>query len=141
MTGEHTIILSLGSNTDAEKNMSRARVLMQSVLPDVVFTEDMSTEPVGIEGPWFLNSLCKAHTTATPDEVVRMAKNIEAQLGDTAEQRDRGRVVMDVDLLLYDDLRLHDADWQRPYVRLLINRLPCEGKEEVMMGSYDGELG
>ena len=64
--------------------------------------------------------MASGFTTLEADEVVGKLKNIERATGDTRELRQDGKVVLDLDLLKYDDTRFHQADWEREYVRELI---------------------
>lgn len=123
MTETHTIIISLGSNYETDQNMARAREYLHQLLPDAVFTQNLPTEPIGMNGPWFLNCLCKAHTSATLDEVLLTTKSLEELLGDSRQQREHGRVVIDIDILQYDDERLHVSDWERPYISVLMSEV------------------
>ncbi|MGM9708696.1 MAG: 2-amino-4-hydroxy-6-hydroxymethyldihydropteridine diphosphokinase [Prevotella sp.] len=120
MFPEHRIILSLGSNTDATTNIGKACDILRGLLGNVRFSRVLSTEPIGIGGPCFLNCLCLAYTSLTTLEVIDVAKQVESLMGSTREDRRKGRVRIDVDLLLYDDQRHHIADWERPYLKLLM---------------------
>lgn len=123
MTAAHSIIISLGSNHEAAENMEKAREYLTKVLPGAVLTQNLPTAPIGMDGPWFLNCLCKAQTSSTLEDVLVKAKNIEKLLGDSRQQRDQGRVVIDVDILQYDDIRLHISDWERPYIAVLMEQI------------------
>lgn len=123
MTGVHTVIISLGSNYEADKNMACAREHLRRLLPDAVLTNNLPTAPIGMDGPWFLNCLCRAHTSSTLEEVVEKTKQLESMLGDSHRQREQGRVVIDIDILQYDATRLHVADWERAYIPVLMEQL------------------
>lgn len=123
MLTEHRIILSLGSNVDATTNIGKACDILRGLLGNVRFSRMLSTEPIGIGGPCFLNCLCLASTPLTTLEVIDMAKQVETLMGSTREDRQKGRVRIDVDLLLYDDQRHHIADWERPYLKLLMSEM------------------
>ena len=91
------------------------------------------TAPVGVrDQPPFLNAVAEAETTLRPVELLRTAKTVERQVGRAAGPRWGPRVV-DVDLLLYDDQQVNEADpwlmiphpalWQRLFVLVPLNDL------------------
>ena len=68
----------------------------------------------------YLNQLVEATTALTADELTQALKDIEQQMGRTQEDRRRGIVRIDLDLLLYGEQRYHLRDWERPYVKALL---------------------
>ena len=57
-----------------------------------------------------------------------MTNLMETTLGDSREERQKGCIAIDIDILRYDDLRLHPSDWQRPYIPQLLADLSEEFK-------------
>jgi 2-amino-4-hydroxy-6-hydroxymethyldihydropteridine diphosphokinase len=51
-------------------------------------------------------------------------RNIEGRCGNRKAFRTRSIISIDVDILLYGDKKLHEADWERPYVKELMESLP-----------------
>jgi 2-amino-4-hydroxy-6-hydroxymethyldihydropteridine diphosphokinase len=41
-------------------------------------------------------------------------------MGRTAQQREKGIVTIDLDLMEHDGVRYHLEDWQRPYIKMLL---------------------
>ena len=62
-----------------------------------------------------MNRLLKGYTTLTASELEVLLKQLERETG-----RDKGRVTIDADLLLYDKERFHVHDWPRTYVQQLL---------------------
>ncbi len=50
-------------------------------------------------------------------------KRIEQLAGNTLDKRNMGVVEADIDLLMYDDVKLHEKDWQRSYIKELVEEL------------------
>ena len=77
------------------------------------------TEPVGgPEGqPAYLNAVVRAETELDPADVLTAANDVEAALGRTREIRWGPRTI-DIDVLLYDDLRRDDPELTIPHPRL-----------------------
>ena len=117
------LVLCLGSNVNATKNMDEARRRLKEHFEDMVFTHDIVSTPVGIEAAVFTNCMAQTNTTLSYDEIHDMLKQMERQCGDTPEQRERNQVCMDIDLLQLGRTRYKKADWKRPYIRELKRQL------------------
>ena len=120
----HSILLSLASNHEQEKNLSEARKALTQVLISPDYTPAIWTEPYGKkEGALYLNQLVSAQTDLDNDELNCRLKEIEKAQGRDDEARRQGLVPIDLDLLLYDQQRFHLRDWQRPYIQQLLPKL------------------
>ena len=126
---EHHIIISLASNINHEANLEAARTQLTQLLSEVHFTSAIYTKPVG-NGQWsmvngqcpkYLNQLCKGTTALGMNLLNEVLKEIEKRLGRT--HNEDGIVTVDLDLLEYDGERFHHRDWERNYVKDLINEL------------------
>lgn len=123
---EHHVIISLASNHHQEAALAAAREQLTQLLTEVKFTSAIWTEPIGqwikVNGQSkYLNQLCKG-TTALGDGLLgEVLKETERRLGRT--HNEDGIVVLDLDLLEYDGVRHHLRDWDRNYVKDLINEL------------------
>lgn len=119
---EHHVIISLASNYNQEKALEAAREQLTQLLTEVRFTSAIWTKPIGtIREEPYLNQLCEG-TTALGDGLLgEVLKQLERRLGRT--HNEDGIVVLDLDLLEYDGERHHLRDWDRNYVKDLINEL------------------
>ena len=149
----HHIIISLASNFNQEANLEAARTALTQLLTEVHFTSAKRTKPFGTidHGPltidhsleaspfesklssldqWsmvngqcsmYLNQLCSGTTALGPELLSEVLKETEKRQGRT--HNEDGIVTLDLDLLEYDNERYHLRDWQRPYVKDLINEL------------------
>ena len=120
---EHHIIISLASNINHEANLEAARTQLTQLLSEVHFTSAIYTEPVGtvLRKEPYLNQLCKGTTALGMNLLNEVLKEIEKRLGRT--HNEDGIVTVDLDLLEYDGERFHHRDWERIYVKDLINEL------------------
>jgi 2-amino-4-hydroxy-6-hydroxymethyldihydropteridine diphosphokinase len=74
--------------------------------------------PVGVtDQPWFLNTVVEIETSLRPRELLRAQKAIEHELGRRSSRR-WGERLIDLDLLLYDELRVDEADLVIPHPEL-----------------------
>ena len=128
----HHIIISLASNFNQEANLEAARTALTQLLTEVHFTSAKWTEQFGtidhgqwsiVNGQWsmYLNQLCSGTTALGPELLSEVLKETEKRQGRT--HNEDGIVTLDLDLLEYDNERYHLHDWQRPYIKDLINEL------------------
>lgn len=119
---EHKIIICLASNIDQKHNMEAAREQLSLLMNDLHYTSEHWTEPVhSLRSEPYLNQLCRGTTTFGPNLLGEVLKEIEKRLGRT--HNEDGIVTIDLDLLQYDDQRYHLRDWERKYVKDLLNEL------------------
>ena len=119
---EHHIIISLASNINHEASLEAARTQLTQLLTEVHFTSAIYTEPVGtLRREPYLNQLCKGTTALGFNLLNEVLKETEKRLGRT--HNEDGIVTIDLDLLEYDGERYHHRDWERNYVKYLINEL------------------
>ena len=120
----HRVFLGLGSNLgDKEANIRNAISLIGERVGLVVRQSSLiSTEPWGFESDnQFVNACVLCETTLTPRQVLLATQKIERGLGRTHKSvgghyADR---LMDIDILLYDDLRVDEPDLQIPHPLML----------------------
>lgn len=124
-THEHLIIACVGTNVNHQSNIAKAREILDNTFADCRFSRVMLTLPIGMDNTnvRFANMLVVFNSTLDTEEVVSKLKQIEKQCGDTRMARSQGEVVMDIDLLRYDDERFHPSDWQRHYVKTLMGEM------------------
>ncbi len=122
------LILALGSNENQESNMQLAQHKLERLLNgEVVFSETMWTDPLGIESDRFLNCLAVGYTHHGVDQLYRALKQVERSIGSLRAERKRGVVKIDIDILLFGDQRYHASDWKRDYVSRLLERMGEDG--------------
>ncbi|MCK5580356.1 MAG: 2-amino-4-hydroxy-6-hydroxymethyldihydropteridine diphosphokinase [Candidatus Omnitrophica bacterium] len=116
-----TIFLGLGSNLgNRNKNIHHAlAALKQADIKIVQLSSIIETEPV--DGPGqdkFLNAVLKAETALSPEDLLIEIKMIEKNLGRTSSVRNGPRVI-DIDILLYDDIKISTVYLEIPHPRML----------------------
>lgn len=120
----HSCLLCMGSNFYRTANMAYARRNLQTFFPDIRFSREMETEAIGsIFFSPFSNQVAAFTTSLSADEVRAVLKEIEQKQGRLPEEKARGIVKIDLDLLKHDDCVLKPQDWEKAYVQ--------EGMEEL----------
>jgi len=113
----HIAYIGIGSNLgNREENCKKAIGLM--VESGIAIKKESSmyeTEPWGVKDqPKFINMAVEAETDKSPDELLRILKNIEKDIG-RSEASKWGPRVIDLDILFYDDIVLDTPDLKIPH--------------------------
>lgn len=112
--------IMFGSNTDCEANLKSAASLLRAYFGSIRFSEAIYTEPIGLsDSGLFLNQVAVAGTNASLEEVRRAVKAMEKRLGRMSDSKQKGKIPIDIDLLLWNGTILKPADWEKEYVQLL----------------------
>lgn len=122
----HYILLALGSNVAAELHIEQAKARLSAVFPQLRFSRSLITPAIGIVSPPFINCLAKGYCSVPLEGVLVTLKDIEAQMGSVSEERKKGIVKIDIDLLQFDETKRKADDWSRDYIQLLIKELSCK---------------
>lgn len=83
-------------------------------------SSDYMTPPWGVtDQPNFVNAVIAVATSLSPPDLLARAIDCERALGrDRAHERRWGPRRIDIDILAYDDVELHEADLTLPHPRL-----------------------
>ena len=146
----HKVYLGLGSNLgDRHANIERAIALVSERIGKVIRCSSViETDPWGFDSEnRFLNAVLLCETILTPRQVLRKTQGIERDLGKrrqhaTQRQSSRCKVQsteyhnrpIDIDILLYDDLTVDEADLQIPHPRMQERDFVMIPLQEVMQG-------
>jgi 2-amino-4-hydroxy-6-hydroxymethyldihydropteridine diphosphokinase len=113
--------VGLGANVgEAQARLRWAARELES-LGAVRLSSLWASAPVGpiVDQPWFLNAVCRLDTSLEPRALLAKLHAIEAAAGrDRAVERPKGPRPLDLDLLLYDEVVLAEADIVVPHPRV-----------------------
>jgi 2-amino-4-hydroxy-6-hydroxymethyldihydropteridine diphosphokinase len=114
------VYLGLGSNLgDRKQNLVRALDLLSQQVEIEQISSIYETEPVGYkQQPLFLNAVCRVSVGLSPQNLLRLAKKIEAELGRTPAFPNAPRSI-DIDILFYGDEVVSTRDLTIPHPRLV----------------------
>lgn len=134
------VYLSLGSNVgDRAANLWEAvrRLAQLSGSRLIRLSPLYETEPVGpVPQDWFFNAVLCLETPLKPLQLLSAAKRIEQEMGRAPGERWGPRLI-DIDILLYDDLRLESEALVIPHPELWDRRFVLDPLKDVLP---DGEL-
>ncbi len=150
----HSACLGLGSNKDADFNLSEAiRKLRNEVIIDAVssawespaigdFSKKAGSPDAITAGLTdYVNAALLIRTRSTKNDLVATLKRIENELGRVRSDDPRKQVTIDIDLLLFDDAIIKKDLWNLAYrampVAELIPALPSpETSEPLWKAAY-----
>lgn len=116
-----TIYIGLGSNLGNKKeNIRQALSLLNEVkgITIVKVSSFYETEPVGYEDQdWFINAVAQTETSFSPQEILKIFKEIEQKIGREESTRWGPRKI-DLDILFYDQLVYKSNDLIIPHPKL-----------------------
>lgn len=119
----HHVYLGLGSNIGNRKGLIREAIRLIGLrVGEVVRRSSLiETEPWGFDSPnKFINACICVVTTLSPHEVLAITQQIEREMGRTGKSVDgvyHDRVI-DIDILLYDDLKVDEPDLTIPHPKM-----------------------
>jgi len=99
------VYVAAGSNVDAERNLALAARELARSFGAVRFSPAYRNVAVGFDGPDFINWVAGFETTRGVREVVAELQRIEGLCGRTRDAPKWAPRSMDLDILLYGDLR------------------------------------
>ena len=113
----HKVLVSLGTNTDARFNLNRAKNILLSYFPTIQFTIDIENQPHGENyKDWFLNTLGYFESHLSKSELISQFKHIEKSMGRSDQDKDEGKVIIDIDLIRWNNEVLKPDDFKRSFV-------------------------
>lgn len=117
----HKVLLSIGTNYNTESNLKLAMDKLRNSFVDIKFTEIAKSKPYGNNYKnSFLNVLAFFKTDMQQQDIVHSLKSIEASMGRKAEDKSKGIIIIDIDLIKWDNEIIKPQDFQREYVIQLL---------------------
>lgn len=120
----HKVLLSIGSNSNAYFNMEQATNYLLSYFPNIKFTSTIETEPHGaIYKSFFLNALAYFETNMSKDQLSLQLKTIEKDMGRQPAHKAEGKIIIDIDLAIWDNDVLKPDDFKHGYMQVLMSQI------------------
>ncbi|MBK9160776.1 MAG: 2-amino-4-hydroxy-6-hydroxymethyldihydropteridine diphosphokinase [Nitrosomonadales bacterium] len=118
---EHIAFIGLGSNLDDPCSQLQRALADLGQLPDTELLARSSlyrSAPLGyLDQPDFVNAVAKIATGLTPQALLQALLDIEHRHGRERTFRNAPRI-LDLDVLLYDELRLHEHGLTIPHPQM-----------------------
>ena len=117
MNDLHRMILSLGSNIEADANLPKAIQMLREVGEVEAISSVWESESVGFDGPNFLNACVQFFTPLAPVEFKEnVIRPIESKLGRVRSSEKNAPRTIDIDIVLCDDQPLNTEFWEYAFV-------------------------
>jgi len=116
--------LCLGSNLGKrEENLCQALTLLSLKVTIEEVSSIYETRPVpilnrGKEQQWFLNMVCRTATSLPPEQLLRLAKDIEGRMGRVPGSEINSPRPIDIDILFYDSKIVETQSLAIPHPRM-----------------------
>lgn len=139
----HKIVILLGSNQGESKALIlKAKQLLEIKIGHCLKLSSIyETEAWGFKSETpFLNQVLIYNTKLNAETILKIALEIEKELGRTRNGSAYASRTMDIDLLFYDDKIIQTENLQIPHPRLHLRRFSLEPLDEVMPNFVHPEL-
>lgn len=113
------VYVSIGSNIDREANVRAGVEALRARYGGLLLSSVYDTRAVGFEGDDFYNLVAGFDTSDDVHTVARCLRAVEEKCGRVRESGRFAPRTLDMDLLLYDDLVLDEAEVKLPRDEIL----------------------
>ncbi|WP_245792594.1 2-amino-4-hydroxy-6-hydroxymethyldihydropteridine diphosphokinase [Tangfeifania diversioriginum] len=120
----NTSIISIGSNIDAEINISKMLEILGNEVEIIKVSSMLKTKPIGIENqPDFTNGVVKISTSRSKKDLKSLLKAIENQLGRNRKGPKFGPRTMDLDIVVWNGKIVDEDYYTRDFLRQSIDEI------------------
>jgi len=110
--------IGIGTNLgDREANVKRAVAMLENMGINLLHLSSLhETEPWGVANqPMYINAAAEVETDLKPIKLLEALRDIEKRMGRFFEATRWGPRVIDLDILLYEDLRVDEQGLKIPH--------------------------
>ena len=112
------VIIGIGSNIDADKNISRMLEILREKVEVVKVSPMIQTKPIGIENqPDYTNGAVKIKTEQDRLALNKLLKSIEDQLGRDRTGPKFGPRCIDLDIVIWNNKVVDKDYYTRDFIR------------------------
>jgi 2-amino-4-hydroxy-6-hydroxymethyldihydropteridine diphosphokinase len=124
--------LSLGSNVGERDLQLREAITRIAAAGQIVAVSALyETEPIEYtEQAWFLNCAVALETSRSPFELMKMALQLEREMGRVRDQK-KGPRIIDIDVLLFEDTVIDSPELTIPHPAMQRRRFVLEPLAEI----------
>ncbi len=120
----NTAIVMLGSNIDQNSNLVRAKKRLADFFEILDESATLITEPIGKKYTTkFHNVAIKLISDDSANEVARLFKQIENEMGRSALTSQKAEVPIDIDLIFWNNVQRRSDYDKFPFVRQCVDEI------------------
>lgn len=136
-----TVVIALGSNLGNRRlNLLRAVERLKRVVRIVRMSSIIETEPVDAPPPRYLNMVILGHTSMPPQPLLEAMLSIESALGRRRPAPRNAPRTIDLDLIVYDAVRMRTKSLTLPHPRAAQRPFVMEPLREIWSSSASTAL-
>lgn len=114
----------MGSNIDAQRNIDKALSLLKQYFEVNTVSSLIKTEPIGItDQPEFLNGALKISTSMQRDELNKLLKQIEDEMGRDRTAPKFGPRIIDLDIVVWNTEIVDNDYYERDFMRRAVDEV------------------
>jgi len=118
------VIIGIGSNIDAEINISIMMEILKKKVEVVKISEMIKTKPIGITNqPDFTNGAIKIKTVFDLDELTKLLKSIEDEMGRDRSAPKFGPRCIDLDIVVWNDSVIDKDYYTRDFLKKCVDEI------------------
>lgn len=140
----YRVYIGIGSNQGKKKENYLEALDRIAKIPKTHITRESSfyeSEPLGESKEWYLNGVIEVETDLGPEELLKKCKNIERVMGRKKVRKRWGARIIDLDILLYDNLRLTRRNLKIPHPEMHNRKFVLIPLSEIAPQVVHPELG
>lgn len=115
------VYIGIGSNLGKKKENYLEALTRIAKLPGTKIVKESSlyeSQPFGDSKEWYVNGVIEIATELKPEMLLKKCKNIERAMGRKKVRKKWGARIIDLDILLYDTLKLEKKNLKIPHPEL-----------------------
>ena len=117
----YQVYIGIGSSLGKKKENYLEAQTKIAKLPKTRIIKESSlyeSEPLGDSKEWYVNGVIEIETELKPDMLLKKCKNIERAMGRKKVRKRWGARIIDLDILLYDNLKSEKKNLKIPHPEL-----------------------
>lgn len=120
----NTCIIGIGSNIEAEMNIPKMLVILQTNVEVLQVSKMLKTKPIGIlDQPDFTNGAVKIKTEFNQSELNKRLKDIEDQMGRDRTNPKFGPRCIDLDIAVWNGEIVDEDYYTRDFLKKSVDEL------------------
>jgi 2-amino-4-hydroxy-6-hydroxymethyldihydropteridine diphosphokinase len=118
------VIIGIGSNIDAETNISKMLEILKSHVEIIKVSSFIKTKPIGIENqPEFTNGAVKIKANLNREDLTCLLKGIEDQMGRDRTAPKFGPRNIDLDIVVWNGEIVDDDYYTRDFLQKSVGEI------------------
>ncbi len=125
----HRFTVLLASNENATNNMAEAKTRLDAYFSHTLTWSNVhESQAYGAKDPntpHYLNAVCQGETPMSLETFNAWLKAMEADMGRQRGEADKGRLTIDLDVMVWENSLLRPVDAERSYYLVCLADLPA----------------